>query len=252
MSTAQRTKRGGCLSPTEAGHHIDLLQLPDAPMNPNIANGHHSALRGWLAFAVGGRSLPIFSPIGRLIAWPCSLEALARMVLAMRVEFDGERHLRLMWGDSDSGVPAYAALGLPGAFTTWFVDVESAEALVGSLNDLKTEPLRTLDEQAADTAFDRMADVLAALPCITPGCTLDLDGDEPSLIARRLAAEVLGMERSNISHAKCLAMMPPSIWRNFSLPLGVQEPSAAGPTGSDLTRKRSCRPGIDRLPEGGR
>jgi hypothetical protein len=252
MATKHTTKHGQRSSAPEAGPRINLLQLPDAPLNPNNAIGQNSALRGWLAFAIGGRSLPISSAIGRLLAWPCNLETLERVVLAMRVEFEGERHLRLMWGDSDSGVPAYAALGLPGAFTAWFVDFESAAALVGPLDDLRTETVRTQGGQAADAVCDRLADVLAALPCITPGCTLDLDGDQPGLIARRLAAEVLGMERSNISHAKCLAMMSPSIWRNFSLPFGVPEPSTPGPMSSDLTRSRSCKPGVARLPEGGR
>lgn len=230
---------------------IELVPPRDAPLDVGRSNGSFSALRGWLGLAIGGRSLPVCEPIGRLINWPCSIDALNKVVASLHQEFEDQRSLHLTWGEGNTRVPTYATLGLTGSFTVWFVDVHSAARLVGSIDNLRTPSLPALDGTHWALAFDRLQAVLAALPRAVPGSTFDLDATSLQQTARRLAAEVLDWERSNISHAKCLAMMPPSMLKKGPDPFGSAQHQASYEIGSVLTRAKSASPGRTRRPKGG-
>jgi hypothetical protein len=150
------------------------------------------------------------SSVDHVMPWPSALEDIKRFVQLIYEDLEGQRSQCLLWGEPESGVPTYAALGLPGAFTAWFIDLLSVESITqlmakeGAAHSLHEDHSAATGEQLVTS---RLRPVLVALPCHVPGITVDLEAASIDRVARALAMDVVGLERAGLSHARCLAMM---------------------------------------------
>jgi hypothetical protein len=164
--------------------------------------------------ATGGRLSPMSSAIGHVLPWPSALDDIKRFVAQVYQDIEGQRSLCLQWGEMESAVPTYAALGLPGAFTVWFIDLRSFEALVeqgstaSAANSAATAAgSARLQSDPEAAAWNELTPILAALPRDAPGMTFELEAASVDRVARSLAMEVVALERASVSHGRCLAMM---------------------------------------------
>ena len=230
------------------------LQALFAPLDPIGQVESSSSLRGWVVAATGGRLSPMSCAIGHVLPWPSALDDIKRFVAQVYQDIEGQRSLCLQWGEMESAVPTYAALGLPGAFTVWFVDARSLEALVDHGSEARAptaaDPARSRADDEAG-GLSKLAPVLAALPGNVPGFTFELEADSVDRVARSLAMEVVALERVGISHARCLVMMLRSSLSDTLPPRNSDTCCASASSSSDRTRTNSRGPGSEPASAGG-
>ncbi len=196
--------------------------------------------------AAGGRLSPMADVANHVLSWPSALSDIKRFVTGLYKDVEDRRSLCLEWGEMESAVPTYAALGLPGAFTVWFIDLRSLEALLEHWAELaaasgQAPPVTKARVLVADST--ELDPILAALPRDVPGITFELEATSVDRVARALAMEVVALERAGVSHARCLAMMLRSSRSELSPPRSSDLPCASTSSSTERSRRSSRGPG---------